>query len=856
MAQKPPVSTQSQATSAGLVDLEKELSCSICTDILYQPLTLLDCLHTFCGSCLKEWFSWQRRHVDQEDERSHHTRPRHRRKPYPYTCPSCRAAVKQTRANATVTTLLDMYLAANPVKKKTQEEKSSTASMYKPGEEVLLQPGSERGESRTEGIGGHMRDSAEEEDRRLMEHVQQMSLRDAGVVSGTAHTLQIDGSSHRRASRSPARAQDMRTGVGSHNPTQSRALQLGHQSSLRSLLSPYDSDEMREEILRQITEEGLLDDVDWDNIQVEQEDELSERIAEAYRRRRRHRSRQRTDSSEGRAQGRERARHSSAQRRPRHSRNSSASANATNDSNRPPVSRPHLFEPENGEPRRHARSSSQSATNSSRPGSSSSLAQPAARSATDLTERPQSRDNRNERPGRTSHETRRSTDPDGVSVSEQWRTGGAMPTSHHRPRPERRRASQPTTGHHSGATFNGSPAAPHAETLSSQQQPLYARTFPPQPQSQQHGQPRTSSIDAPTPTITVSCDRCNRYNIQNNLHYTCTRCGPPGSTFDLCLQCYRLGHGCLHWFGFGHAAWHRWERKAPRGSEPPHILRSQKYIDLLPSSEAERPSNNHSIGNASREPMLQLGVFCDVCHNNANSCYWHCARCNDGEWGYCHRCVNKARHCSHPLLPVALESSTPTTAPATTNPDNPNPPSPHSSTPTPAAQLHPLVLPTTCNICASSIYTHEQRLHCPDCADGDYDVCLRCYERLTAPGGIISPENGMNGERKCSNGPNGHRMLLVDFAVTEGAAGYAWRRVLQGPVGGWGRELNSPAPANARGKRVEALWPWVPDEGGDDDLSFPRAALLEEVVEINDEFSWGVFCRAGGYFPSAYVRAV
>lgn len=66
------------ATTPGLVDLEKELTCSvrydyplprqfadndclllpqICADILYQPLTLLDCLHTFCGACLAGWFA-------------------------------------------------------------------------------------------------------------------------------------------------------------------------------------------------------------------------------------------------------------------------------------------------------------------------------------------------------------------------------------------------------------------------------------------------------------------------------------------------------------------------------------------------------------------------------------------------------------------------------------------------------------------------------------------------------------------------------------------------------------------------------------------------------------------------------
>ena len=55
---------------------------------------------------------------------------------------------------------------------------------------------------------------------------------------------------------------------------------------------------MQEEILRQIREEGILDGIDLDNLDVSQEDELSERIAEAYRRRHRVRARQQEDTSD------------------------------------------------------------------------------------------------------------------------------------------------------------------------------------------------------------------------------------------------------------------------------------------------------------------------------------------------------------------------------------------------------------------------------------------------------------------------------------------------------------------------------------------------------------------------------
>lgn len=53
---------------------ERDLSCAICLGVLSRPLTLPDCGHTYCGSCLESFFSKQM-------ER----RPSSRR-----TCPTCR----------------------------------------------------------------------------------------------------------------------------------------------------------------------------------------------------------------------------------------------------------------------------------------------------------------------------------------------------------------------------------------------------------------------------------------------------------------------------------------------------------------------------------------------------------------------------------------------------------------------------------------------------------------------------------------------------------------------------------------------------------------------------------------------
>ncbi|KAF2862334.1 hypothetical protein K470DRAFT_268994 [Piedraia hortae CBS 480.64] len=104
------------------MDLERELTCSICTEILYHPLTLLDCLHTCCGSCLKEWFSFQSTSRNNS--------------PF-YTCPSCRSPVRGTKADWRLTGLLENYLKSHPERERSAEEKEELSQVYKPGDEVL-----------------------------------------------------------------------------------------------------------------------------------------------------------------------------------------------------------------------------------------------------------------------------------------------------------------------------------------------------------------------------------------------------------------------------------------------------------------------------------------------------------------------------------------------------------------------------------------------------------------------------------------------------------------------------------------------------------------------------------------------
>ncbi|KAF2085232.1 hypothetical protein K490DRAFT_58845 [Saccharata proteae CBS 121410] len=258
------------------MDLEKELRCAICTDVLFQPLTLLDCLHTFCGACLKEWFSLQASTATSA---------------HPYTCPSCRASVRATQKDARVTTLLEMFLQANPDRGKSEEEKEDQRKIYKPGDVVMPKL---------------RRRQQDPEDDRLMAEIRELSLREVGVGGGATEEprdrrrrdrsrehRETEGRRYRtRDTGSPITAgdthPDYRANGHSSNaspsprPTQR---QIEHQSSLRSLLSAseFDSEEMEAEIMRQIREEGLLDGIDLENIDRSQEEEISEHVHPSLR---------------------------------------------------------------------------------------------------------------------------------------------------------------------------------------------------------------------------------------------------------------------------------------------------------------------------------------------------------------------------------------------------------------------------------------------------------------------------------------------------------------------------------------------------------------------------------------------
>ncbi|EPS42360.1 hypothetical protein H072_3687 [Dactylellina haptotyla CBS 200.50] len=127
-AEKPdPVST----------DLEKELTCSICTSIYLHPVTLLDCLHSYCGACAKEWFTTQ-------------TTPSHPSAyPVPKGCPTCRQSVRAIKPSPHLAAITEMFLKHNPQHARDHEEITRLGKIYSPGDRIITDrsPGDSRNRS-------------------------------------------------------------------------------------------------------------------------------------------------------------------------------------------------------------------------------------------------------------------------------------------------------------------------------------------------------------------------------------------------------------------------------------------------------------------------------------------------------------------------------------------------------------------------------------------------------------------------------------------------------------------------------------------------------------------------------------
>lgn len=842
----------------------------------------------------------------------------------PFNCPSCRALVRETRPNATVTTLLEMYLQANPGRARTGEEKEEIKKTYTQGEDILVKVKRKRGTN------------DEEEDRRIVEEVREMSLREVGVSNNGSHERRdrhgtgetataawVNDARQRRRHES-----DHGSGPEAAGPSASRdpavqARRIEHQSSLRSLMSSsdVDSSEMQEEILRQIRDEGILDGIDLDNLDVSQEDELSERIAEAYRRRHRLRARQQENASDRPQTPDSRGQGSDAPEQ-RHHRRPARSPNppeSSTHSSHPPLSRPHLLEAYptgQGHRRRtsseHRRQTSPTPpSNSSR--TSSNTQRQAARSATDLSNTARTVPNHRERPLDVSGHNRRTSDTDRLRFRGEVRDSTPRTSQDSRSPRTRPRAISSTQAN--GANVPSPQPSPNRAarpdlTVTHQA----SRNDRPSTASRTLSQPSTSApAQLPSyPEPSVSCDRCGKRNLEYELHENCPECND--GKYHLCLRCYRLGRGCLHWFGFGHLAMQRYRQQEPVSGYPPnhplpHRLTGHRY--LPPPPETRHIAVSGSSVSTSSDPgsRLQAGPFCSNCSNFAPDCYWKCDECNAGEWGYCNACVNQGRCCTHALLPVRYLDSI--------NPQSTSPSSQaqHSSI-TPLLQppksasdnqfidqltgqrYIPLTFSTKCDICTYPIPPSNTRFHCPKCNEGDYDICSPCYNKLVNAG-QISIENGAKGWRRC---PSGHRMIIVGFQDSglgqrrvvvedlvgghalrdeaEGDSSLEWkwqedgqpqvRRISKTFPGRPNEVRDSPLadgvaappllkiypPNGGNGMRVLALWSWWPADDVSDELAFPKGAEIRECEDVNGEWFWGTYCSKMGLFPSNYGRVL
>ena len=779
--------THEGASTSGLLNLEKELVCFICTEVLYQPLTLLDCLHTSCGSCLKEWFSYQ--YKKASNSRSSQTSNA-------YTCPICRANVRDARHNATVSRLLDMFLLANPEKARSTQEKEDMAKAYKPGEDILPKLEASRRHDRR---ARQTEEAAEETKRRMIEEARERSLREMrgwgqkhhsdGLTTpdtrhGSGRSRSRD-SRDRDAERERRREQERqertrraeageaaqareggmtsteaRPGFDSASlplPPTSRhpdaisarwSREIGHQASLRSPISASDNgtgtdDSLNEaRIMQEILSEGLLDGIDLCDLDEAQEDELSERIAETYRRK--HRMRE--------------------QHSPRQisiSTSSNPQISPTGATLGEPV-------PSVERHRWHRSGSSQTTTAEAAEGMHPLVSRPHLLEVSD---------NLQPRPGSTTHR-QRSSDQQRRRTSLNSRSGRTA-SEHGSQRNEMTRS---------------------ATDVSSRKPP----PLPAEPTTTTHMSPRKDVL-LPTRTRTqytepsVSCARCSRPNIQYALHYHCSRC-----VMDLCLPCYRAARGCNHWVGFGKAAQAKFEASHPYGKSSqliqlPHILVGRKYLSpprhsVIADTTQTTAGRGAVVTTSNPAARLQEGKFCDRCQSFANGCFWSCDYCNEGEWGFCNKCVNTHHCCTHPLLPMSHRGLAP--KPLKSSRGGGYDPSMSTVTPTPS-KLHanivpatpydrpltpkpttndgaitepaylPLTFTTHCDICKDSISLSESRFHCPEHHSphdpenrGDYDICTSCYFNLVKLG-KIKREDGPAGWRKC---PSGHRMIVVEFS--------------------------------------------------------------------------------------------
>ena len=74
------------------------MRCGICFEVMHQVVTLMPCLHNYCGGCFSDWLKRSKE------------------------CPHCRDIVVEVKKNATLNNVVLNYLELNPDEKRDPEE--------------------------------------------------------------------------------------------------------------------------------------------------------------------------------------------------------------------------------------------------------------------------------------------------------------------------------------------------------------------------------------------------------------------------------------------------------------------------------------------------------------------------------------------------------------------------------------------------------------------------------------------------------------------------------------------------------------------------------------------------------------
>ena len=77
----------------------QQMKCSFCLEIMHKPVSLIPCLHNFCGGCYADWM------VKNNN------------------CPECRDKVKHIKRNHMIKSMIDEHLKKNPDDEKADATK-------------------------------------------------------------------------------------------------------------------------------------------------------------------------------------------------------------------------------------------------------------------------------------------------------------------------------------------------------------------------------------------------------------------------------------------------------------------------------------------------------------------------------------------------------------------------------------------------------------------------------------------------------------------------------------------------------------------------------------------------------------